>query len=145
MRIPARARRHRESRPRGRARGGTSQGQVILDPKEVPVSQPHATVEVALERHSALATLGSQGGPGQNPIIADLDQLSSGALVSRPRLKEPDVELSDLFQAVAGPCLGKSANRVVVSVGLPELRTRLRRCRVREDRQPASHDLHILG
>jgi hypothetical protein len=64
---------------------GSAQGQVVLDPKEAPVSQPQALVEIALKLDPTAATLGPQTRAHQDAIIANLDQVLNRPLQARPR------------------------------------------------------------
>jgi hypothetical protein len=64
---------------------GSAQGQVVLDPKEAPVSQPQALVEIALKLDPTAATLGPQTCAHQDAIIANLDQVLNRPLQARPR------------------------------------------------------------
>ena len=91
---------------------GSATGQVVLDPKEAPVPQPHALVEVTLKLDPTAATLGSQTCARQDAIIASLDQLVQGPLQARPRFPPAGEKLRTLLQTVAGPRIRKLSHRV---------------------------------
>src|ERR1017187_5063549 len=102
---------------------------------------------IALQRHLALSTLGSQDLADQDAIIANVDQLLRYLVVLRPHFPISDEELHDLIRAMAGPRLRKLADRIVVRVGIPKLRggrERLMWCCAQAFR-PSAHDLHVLG
>ncbi len=85
---------------------GALKGQVVLPPKEAPLAQPNAVVEVTLQLHTALAPLGPDDRVNEDAIIANGGKPLGRELVAVPRIPVFGQETGDLLDAVTRPCLG---------------------------------------
>src|SRR4029453_1384446 len=101
---------------------GSAKRQVVLDSQKATMTQPIGIVDRAFKADTAAATPPAQLGAHQDSAVIQRDQPPHPALHASQRFTTPEEELRDRFLAMAWSCLRPFAHRVVVGVGLPQLR-----------------------